>query len=113
LLELIEYYNIVLILTVVVLVRFLSLRVRLHGEYGRTEKIVLKIADVLFEEFPEVIGVESVDSWDGANLRVIVSRDDPDLIDRLMESIYRIIDEHGELGNIIPEIVRVETKDAV
>ncbi len=75
--------------------------------------VVNRIREILLKEYDFVIDVTPVDSWDGANLRVIVSRDDPDLIDRLMESIYRIIDEHGELGNIIPEIVRVETKDAV
>jgi len=86
----------------------LSLLIRLRGKYGRNEKTTLRIAEVLFEEFPEVMGVESRDSWDGANLRIIVSREDPDLIDRLMERVFKIIDEQGEIGNIIPEIKRFD-----
>lgn len=74
---------------------------------------MMRIAEVLFEDFSEVVGVESVDSWDGANLRIIVSRDDPDLIDRIMERVYRVIEEYGELGNIIPEISKVDAQDEV
>jgi len=85
-----------------------SLYVRLRGKYGKIEKIALKVAEALFEKFPGVMGLESVDSWDGANLRIIVSRDDPDLIDRLMERVFEIIDKYGEIGNIVPEIVRFD-----
>ena len=62
------------------------------------------MAEALFSEFPEVAGVSSTDSWDGANLRIVMTRDDPELIDRIMRSVFEIIDKHGMLGEIIPEI---------
>ena len=82
--------------------------IRLRGKYGSAERVALRTAEVLFEEFPEVVGVELRDHGDGSNLRVVVSRDDPELIDRLMGRIFEILDECGEIGNIIPEIARIE-----
>ncbi len=88
------------------IVRFDELMLRGEPKTKVHATLVNKLKEFLRREFDCVIDVVPVDSWDGANLRIIVSRDDPDLIDRLMERVFEIIDEHGEIGNIVPEIVK-------
>ena len=83
----------------------LSLLVHLRGKFSTKDKVALKIAERLMEDFEEVIAIETRDSWDGANLRIVVSRFDPDLVEAVFRRVYEIVEEFGEVGNIVPEIV--------
>ena len=85
----------------------MSIRIFLKKPYTKRDKVILEIAEKLFGEMSEnIVGLESRDSWDGANLRIIVRDDTSDIIDKIMEIVYKEIEKHDALGEIIPEIVR-------
>jgi len=91
------------------MVLYVSLKVIVTGKYDKKDHIVLKIAVKLLEKFSDVVvGVERVDGWDGANLRVIVREESPELVDRIIDAIYDVVEELGVYGEVVPEIVQAE-----
>ena len=85
----------------------MSVRIFLNKTYTKRDSIILHIAAELFKKLSGiVIGLEAQETWDGANLRIIVRDDSAEIIDRIMEIVYAEIDRHNAYGEIIPEITK-------
>jgi len=85
----------------------MSITIFIKKQYTDRDKVILEIAKELFREMSNnIIGLESRDSWDGANLRIIVKDDSSKVIDKIMEIVYKEIERNNAYGEIIPEIVK-------
>ncbi len=85
----------------------MGVNVFLRGKFTRKDSIILRVADELFKKIGDtVIGVQGVASWDGSNLRIIVKEDTPETIEKIMKTVYKILEKNNAIGEIIPEIVK-------
>ena len=86
----------------------MSIKIFLDKPYSRKDETIINIAKELFNELGDiVVGLETHESWDGSNLRILVKDDTSEIIDKVLNIVYKIIEKHNAYGEIIPEIVKV------
>jgi len=52
-----------------------------------------------------MVSVESVEGWDGSNVRIVLKEVTPSLIDKVIDIIWEVEEEIGEHGLFIPDVV--------
>jgi len=68
---------------------------------------ILKLAERIFEALGDmVVSVESIDGWEGSNVRIVLKELKPNIIDKIMEIIWEVEEEIGKHGIFIPEVVK-------
>ena len=93
------------------MVKSMSITIYIKNRFTDRDTLILEIAKKLFTKMGDnIIGIESKDTWDGANLRIIVKDDSNEIIDKIMEIVYEEIEKNNAYGEIIPEIVRANDK---
>jgi len=80
-----------------------------EGQLKGNDARILKIAEKLLSELGDlVVSVESINGWDGPNVRIILKKVSPELIDKVIDAIWAVEEEIGKHGIFIPNIIDLE-----
>jgi len=53
----------------------------------------------------DIVLVESIDGWDGTNVRIVVKKKEEEIIEKIFDSIEEVERQYSSPGTIIPQIV--------
>ena len=84
----------------------MPLRLIVREPLSYLDDIIIKLFEVLMKKLSNtLILVESYDSWDGSNVKIVVKVKSDEVVEKIFDAIESIERRFGIPGKIIPDIV--------
>ena len=87
----------------------MPLSINVKKKIDRIDKLVIRIAERLLEVLGQnLVKLETIEGWDGSNIRIIVKEKTDEVIEKIINTISKIEEKEGKIGVIVPDIVSLD-----
>ena len=84
----------------------MPLKIMLTRDVREIDYTILNLAKKLFTKLGQnIISIETIDGWDGSNVRIVVKEASIETVKKIVEAIGELENEIGKPGIIIPDVV--------
>ena len=88
------------------MVNLMPLKIMLTRDVREIDYTILNLAKKLFTKLGQnIISIETIDGWDGSNVRIVVKEASIETVKKIVEAIGELENEIGKPGIIIPDVV--------